>query len=123
MDVKGNVNFWHLIMSLTVQSNLKYLNSNPTATLCNNKAGDDAYHTDSLDQNPRARILLPKTKNKYGMGINATEKNANTEMPQPIPILCSIGVMNSGKAAASPDRKNVFAAIAEAPYVENVSMR
>jgi hypothetical protein len=41
----------------------------------------------------------------------------------PTPMLWYIGVTTSGNASAKQLRKNVFAAIADAAYMENVSTR
>jgi hypothetical protein len=79
--------------------------------------------TEAFDQYPLALILFPYTKNRYGIGINTTAKNANMLIPQPIPRLCNIGVVNKGKLAAKILRKNVFAATALAEYNGKVSMR
>jgi len=62
-------------------------------------------------------------KNRNGIGINATAMNAKIEMPHSIPIAFNNGPMNSGKAPARTDLRNVFAATALAAYRWKVSMR
>ena len=45
------------------------------------------------------------------------------ETPRPTPRFSSIGRMKSGNAPANTERRNVLAAIADAPHVVNVSTR
>ena len=72
---------------------------------------------------PRARSCFPKAENMNGIGINRTLKNANVLDHHGMQSLWYIGAMNSGKAAAKADLKNVFAATALAAYRWNVSIR
>ncbi len=48
------------------------------------------------------------------MGIRRRLKKPKTLEPQSMPRERYIGFMNRGKAAANPERRKVFAAIAEA---------
>jgi hypothetical protein len=62
-------------------------------------------------------ILGPYFQNTNGIGISNTAKNPNILVAHPQPNFAYIESINSGKIAANVLLKNVFAAIALAPYL------
>ena len=60
---------------------------------------------------------------KVGIGNNIIPKHARIVHPHPYPIALNISPPKRGKTAPTRDRKRTPAAIADAAYVVNASMK
>ena len=82
------------------------------------RACDRTLHTftNSLDHLLLARNRSPYLYSRNGTGMRAMETKPKILVPQGTPTLWYKGLTTNGNAPAKHDRRNVFAATADAAY-------